>query len=82
MTQRPEIDLAEKAQQIRRRRDISLILPLLGILVFFSPLIRIADVGTGLFGIPPVIVYLFGFWLVIIWATRRLARRLNQDDPE
>lgn len=82
MSQSPDIDLAEKAQRLRRRRDMSLILPLIGILIFFSPLIRIADVGTGIFGVPPVILYLFGFWLIFIWATRRLATRLRQDDPE
>ncbi len=65
-----------------RYRDLALILPLVGMLVFLTPLVRVAGSDVSVFGLPVAIVYIYGFWVLLILLTRRLARRLGRDDSE
>jgi hypothetical protein len=72
--------LARGALARRKRRDAAAILPLLGIVLFASPLIdAFADAGL-IGGIPVSVIYVFGVWFALIALTARLARGLREDE--
>ncbi len=63
----------------RRARDLALIVPVLGILALLPPLIGLfARPETGVFGIPLIVVYLFGLWLALILGALFVASRLKR----
>jgi hypothetical protein len=82
MSPKRDPDLARRALRARRRRDIAVILPLLGLFLFLSPVIRIAQGPSTIWGIPHIFIYLFGVWLILILLTRRLSRHLIDDPRE
>lgn len=56
---------------------MALLLPALGILALFPPLVGLfARPGIAVAGIPLIVVHLFGTWLALILGARVLARRL------
>jgi len=70
----------------RRARDLALIVPALGTLALMPPLIGLfARPETGVFGIPLIVVYLFGLWLALIlgalFVASRLERAVGTTDP-
>lgn len=70
----------------RRARDLALIVPVLGVIALMPPLIGLfARPETGIFGIPLIVVYLFGLWLALILiamvVASRLKRAIQPDDP-
>ncbi len=72
--------LARGALARRKRRDAAAILPLVGVVLFASPLIdAFADAGP-LWGIPGSVIYVFGVWFALIALTARLARGLRDDE--
>jgi hypothetical protein len=61
----------------RKRRDAAFLLPNLGLVLLVSPIVDVfADAGR-LFGIPVVVLYVFGVWFALIAACARLARALD-----
>ena len=63
----------------RRARDLALIVPVLGVLALLPPLIGLfARPETGMFGIPLIVVYLFGLWLALILGALIVASRLKR----
>lgn len=62
-----------------RLRDASVLLPLIGVFLWMPPLISLFAVDRHLFGVPLVVVYLFGVWITLIscalWISRHLADR-------
>ena len=74
--------LARDAQARRKRRDIALILPLLGVFLLASPVLNIFAGSGSLSGIPASLLYVFGVWFALIACTALLARRLRDDDRD
>lgn len=64
----------------RSSTDGVLALVALGLWLLMPPIIRLF-VGPGvLFGLPLLVLYVFGVWLLLILGTWLLARRLPRDD--
>lgn len=64
-----------------RLRDAAMLLPAIGTFLFLPPAITLF-VGTGtLGGVPLIVLYLFGVWLVLIACAAVLARRLADPPP-
>ncbi|MEL7277835.1 MAG: hypothetical protein AAGK98_15285 [Pseudomonadota bacterium] len=63
-----------------RARDIAVLLPIVALLLFLPPFISVFF-STGLvFGVPMILAYVFGVWLLLILATRRLSRILIETE--
>lgn len=63
----------------RRTRDLALLVPLVGVLLLVPPMVGLfARPDIAVFGIPLIIIYLFGLWLTLIVVALWLARRLKQ----
>lgn len=74
-----EPDLAERALRRQKREDAALVLPFLGVLLLVSPILNAVYGMDTLFGIPAVVFYIFGVWVVLIALAARLARLLKDD---
>jgi hypothetical protein len=61
----------------RRYRELAVILPLGGTILFMPPYLRILSRHEFLFGVPLMHLYIFGAWLLGILLTALLARRLS-----
>jgi hypothetical protein len=75
-----ERPLARAALDRRKRRDAAIALPIAGVVLFASPLLDLTAGAGNLAGIPLAVLYVFGTWFALIWATASLARRLIDDD--
>lgn len=73
-------DLAERAFRRRRRQDAALVLPLLGVVLFITPVFGIFSKDTLIFGAPLPFIYVFGVWFFLILLARRMAVLLDKDD--
>lgn len=51
---------------------------LLGLLLFFSPVISLFDRKDSLFGLPILYLYLFGVWLLLILAMAWILRERKE----
>ena len=60
-----------------RLRNAAVLVPLLGLLLLLPPLIAPFTVPARMFGIPLVVLYLFGLWAALIATACWLARRLG-----
>ncbi|SON55458.1 hypothetical protein HDIA_1917 [Hartmannibacter diazotrophicus] len=66
----------------RRLAGLALLLPAFGALLLTRPLIDIFDAKARLFGLPRVVVYLFGVWLVLIVLAYLFSRLLPKDGED
>jgi hypothetical protein len=64
----------------QRTRDAALILPLIGAFLLMSPTALVFDLVETVFGIPMVVLYIFGTWFGLILIALALARRLSARD--
>ncbi|RMF38483.1 MAG: hypothetical protein D6754_07440 [Alphaproteobacteria bacterium] len=71
----------EEAQRNRRDRDLTVLLPVFGALLFLPPIVRLFTGPVTLFGIPLIVLYIFSVWALLILLCLRLARRLHLADP-
>ena len=66
-----------------RHRPAAVLLPYLGLFLLMPPVIRLVAVPIDVWGIPLIVVYLFGVWLALIlsavWLSRRLVHRSPPD---
>ncbi len=53
-----------------------LVLTLAGLLLFLPPLTHLFNHQFTLFGVPQIVVYLFGVWLALIVGTSMLTRQV------
>lgn len=71
------------AAAIRKSRDIAVVIPIVCTLLIMPPFVHIVSGGGSVFGIPPIVVYLFGIWILAIvltaWNARRLSAPLEED---
>jgi len=66
-----------QAAPSRRARKLALLPPLLGLFLLMPPFVTLF-VGAGRpFGVPLIVVYLFGTWIALIVAAAWLARGLD-----
>ena len=72
--------LARSPYRSRRLRDAALFLPILGIVAFTTPFLRVFTADMTVFGIPLIFVFVYGGWLILILLGRILAQRLRDDD--
>ena len=57
-------------------RDAAMVLPFIGAILLFPPIVLIFAAPAVVAGVPLVLVYIFGVWAAIIAAAFVLARRL------
>jgi hypothetical protein len=62
----------------RRLRDMGSILPVAGLALLMPPLVGLlAGSGGSIFGMPPLLAYLFGVWLALIAGALIVSWRLR-----
>lgn len=59
-----------------RLRDAAAVLPVLAVFLLMPPVITLFAGAHTVWGVPLIVVYLFGVWLALIVAAALLARRL------
>lgn len=57
-----------------RLRDAAVVLPLLGLFLLMPPMIRLFVAKHDIAGVPLIVAYLFGVWVVLIACAALLAR--------
>lgn len=75
-------DLNRRPYRSRRLRDAALFLPILGVVAYTTPFLRIFTADVLVFGIPLIFVFVYGGWLALILLGRALAQRLRADDGD
>ncbi|SFV31508.1 hypothetical protein SAMN05216456_1363 [Devosia crocina] len=50
-----------------------------GLLMLLPPLVHLFNHDADVFGVPQIVFYLFGVWLLLIVGTAVLTRRLGKD---
>jgi hypothetical protein len=68
------------ARQGRKARDAGLILPLLGAAALMPPVASAFAIEGRLFGVPVVLLYVFGVWALLILLAVRVARALSRGE--
>lgn len=63
----------------RRYRELAVLLPVAGLVLFMPPYLLILSRPEELFGIPVLQIYIFAVWLGGIAVTAALSRRLVRD---
>lgn len=66
----------QQARKMRKRRDASAILTVLGVVLFTSPLISAIGSAQGSGGVPVAVQYVFDIWAVLIAAAFIMSRLL------
>ena len=66
----------------RRRHDGAVILPVFAALLFLPPFIGLFARPVTLFGLPLIVIWLFGIWLGLIAVAWRLSRLLSDGEGE
>lgn len=61
-------------------RDAAFLLPILGLLLLFPPIIDLFAAPSLLGGIPMIVVYIFGLWLALVVVAFWFSRRLSDDE--
>ncbi|WP_299442080.1 hypothetical protein [uncultured Rhodospira sp.] len=78
MTDRPErTESPWAAGTPRRWRDLAMILPAFGLVLFMPPVIGLFVSEYALFGVPSIVVYVFGAWAALIAVAALINRRLS-----
>jgi len=66
-------------------RDLSILLPLAGVLLLMSPVLQVFNSLTLIFGVPVIVLYIFGVWLGLIilgaWLSRHQREIPSPDSP-
>lgn len=60
----------------RRYRELALLLPLAGLILFMPPYLRILSREEQLFGIPVLHIYIFAVWFIGIVLSAAISHRL------
>lgn len=63
----------------QKARDGILVLTVFGALGFMPPILPFFDRPISIFGMPLIVVYVFGAWLVLIALARWLSQRLPRE---
>lgn len=77
-----EPDPGQEGLRRRRLRDGALIMTLAGAFMLLPPFIRVFAAAASPWGIPLIVLYLFGVWAALILGCFLLARRLDRTGDE
>ena len=77
---RPEPQDIPRAR--KRRYDGAVFLPVFAALLILPPFVGLFAQPVTLFGLPLIVVWLFGSWLAVIFAAWRLSRLLTRSGDE
>ena len=64
-----------------RARSAAVLVPLVGLFLLFPPFITVFTGAPRPFGIPLIMVYIFGVWIALVLVTALLMRRLRDPAP-
>jgi len=59
-----------------RLQNAAVVVPLAALFLFMPPLMSLFAAPVSVFGIPLVVLYMFGVWAALVLVTWSLARRL------
>ncbi|MEK6204310.1 MAG: hypothetical protein N2B02_01565 [Amylibacter sp.] len=77
MTEKQSFDeMNKKSQGSRKKREIALILPIIGIVLLLTPVLKSFAVGNEASGLTSVMLIIFGVWAGLIAAAFLLSRAL------
>jgi hypothetical protein len=68
---------SERPLRHRKARDLALILPAVGAMLFLPPIAQIFEIDGRIGGVPFTVVYLFAVWAALILGAAALSRRLG-----
>jgi predicted Kef-type K+ transport protein len=74
--------MTDPERENRGARDAAAILPFLGVVLLFPPLVYIFAAPAAVAGVPLIVLYLFGVWAAIILVAFLVSRRLKPDIEE
>ena len=63
----------------QRLRSAAVVVPLLGAFLLLPPFLPLFAAPVQVFGLPLIVVYIFGVWAVLVAATWALTRRLGPE---
>jgi hypothetical protein len=77
MTEKQSFDaMNKKSQGSRKKREIALILPIIGIVLLLTPVLKSFAVGNEASSLTSVMLIIFGVWAGLIAAAFLLSRAL------
>jgi hypothetical protein len=74
----PAGDPAAGRVRDRRTQTFATLAPLLGVFLLMPPFIQVFAGAGAIFGVPAIVVYIFGVWGALIAAAGLIARRLSR----
>ncbi len=77
MTEEQSFDVVnKKSRRSRKKREIALILPVIGIILLLTPLLRFFTTGSEVSPLISAVLFIFSVWAVLIAAAFFLSRAL------
>ena len=70
-----------RGQDPQKPRDAALVTPIIGAAVLLPPIATVFEIGGTVFGVPFVVVHVFGVWAALILAAFLLSRKLVHEQP-
>lgn len=61
----------------RKLENIAAALPIFGAVIILPPIVGVFATDARIFGTPLIVIYLFAIWLLFIFGTILLSRRLK-----
>lgn len=65
-----------------RTANLAVLVPVLGLFLWLPPFVGLFSAPLRVFGIPLIVAYLFGVWVVLVAVACRLASQLDLTDAE
>ena len=77
MTEEQSFDVVnKKSRRSRKKREIALILPVIGIILLLTPLLRFFTTGSEVSPLISAVLFIFSVWAILIAAAFFLSRAL------